>query len=125
MSEYLAWINNDLSFEKHGEITLIRTFISSQLIFSHEMSAVWKASIAKAINIGVFHSASVLITMVLFGVSWYTGAPLSAQRIYSTLGWVFCLRLTVFLFMMYLVEDNKQLGSSLKRIQVHHPEVIT
>lgn len=87
--------------------------------FRWEVSEIWKANIAKSINMGLFQSASVVISMALFGTAWYTGVPLSAQRIYSTLGWVFCLRLTIFLFMMYLVEDNKQLASSLKRIQVN------
>uniref|UniRef100_A0A8W8LH46 Multidrug resistance-associated protein 4 n=1 Tax=Magallana gigas TaxID=29159 RepID=A0A8W8LH46_MAGGI len=92
----------------------------SEIVFNirgWEVSEIWKANIAKSINIGLFQSASVVISMALFGTAWYTGVPLSAQRIYSTLGWVFCLRLTIFLFMMYLVEDNKQLASSLKRIQ--------
>nr|XP_034300520.1 multidrug resistance-associated protein 4 isoform X1 [Crassostrea gigas] len=92
----------------------------SEIVFNirgWEVSEIWKANIAKSINMGLFQSASVVISMALFGTAWYTGVPLSAQRIYSTLGWVFCLRLTIFLFMMYLVEDNKQLASSLKRIQ--------
>eukprot|EP00105_Crassostrea_gigas_P042556 XP_019926704.1 PREDICTED: multidrug resistance-associated protein 4-like isoform X4 [Crassostrea gigas] len=82
-----------------------------------EVFQIWKASIAKSINMGLFQSASVVISMTLFGTAWYTGVPLSAQRIYSTLGWVSCLRLTIFFFMVYLVEDSKQLASSLKRIQ--------
>lgn len=92
----------------------------SEIVFNlrgWEVSEIWKANIAKSINMGLFQSASVVISMALFGTAWYTGVPLSAERIYSTLGWVFCLRLTIFLFMMYLVEDNKQLASSLKRIQ--------
>ncbi|XP_065933452.1 ATP-binding cassette sub-family C member 4-like isoform X1 [Magallana gigas] len=92
----------------------------SEIIFNIrglEVFQIWKSSIAKSINIGLFQSASVVISMALFGTAWYTGVPLSAQRIYSTLGWVSCLRLTIFFFMMYLVEDSKQLASSLKRIQ--------
>ncbi|XP_065928246.1 ATP-binding cassette sub-family C member 4-like [Magallana gigas] len=92
----------------------------SEIVFNirgWEVSEIWKANIAKSINIGLFQSASVIISMALFGTAWYTGVPLSAQRIYSTLGWVFSLRQTIFLFMMYLVENNKQLESSLKRIQ--------
>ncbi|XP_065930407.1 ATP-binding cassette sub-family C member 4-like [Magallana gigas] len=92
----------------------------SEIVFNIrglEVSEIWKANIAKSINMGLFQSASVVISMTLFGTAWYTGVPLSAQRIYSTLGWVFCLRFTIFLFMMHLVEDNKQLASSLKRIQ--------
>ncbi|XP_034300532.2 ATP-binding cassette sub-family C member 4-like [Magallana gigas] len=82
-----------------------------------EVFQIWKANIAKSINMSLFHCASVIISMVMFGTAWYTRVPLSAQRIYSTLGWVSCLRLTIFLFMMYLVEDSKQLASSLNRIQ--------
>ncbi|XP_065933456.1 ATP-binding cassette sub-family C member 4-like isoform X3 [Magallana gigas] len=92
----------------------------SEIVFNIrglEVSEIWKANIAKSINMGLFQSASVVISMALFGTAWYTGVPLSTQRIYSTLGWVFCLRFTIFLFMMHLVEDNKQLASSLKRIQ--------
>ncbi|XP_065933440.1 ATP-binding cassette sub-family C member 4-like isoform X2 [Magallana gigas] len=92
----------------------------SEIVFNlrgWEVSEIWKANIAKSINIGLFQSASVIISMALFGTAWYTGVPLSAQRIYSILGWVFSLRQTIFLFMMYLVENNKQLESSLKRIQ--------
>nr|XP_034300519.1 multidrug resistance-associated protein 4-like isoform X5 [Crassostrea gigas] len=92
----------------------------SEIIFNIrglEVFQIWKSSIAKSINIGLFQSASVVISMALFGTAWYTGVPLSAQRIYSTLGWVSCFRLTIFFFMMYLVEDSKQLASSLKRIQ--------
>ncbi|XP_056011170.1 ATP-binding cassette sub-family C member 4-like isoform X2 [Ostrea edulis] len=92
----------------------------SQIIFKlrrSEMSQVWKAYITKALNIAVFQSAATIISISLFGLAWYMEIPLSARKIYSTLGWILCLRLTIFLYMMYLVEDNKQLSSSLKRIQ--------
>lgn len=83
------------------------------------MSQVWKAYITKALNIAVFQSAATIISISLFGLAWYMEIPLSARKIYSTMGWILCLRLTIFLYMMYLVEDNKQLSSSLKRIQVN------
>ncbi|XP_062616989.1 ATP-binding cassette sub-family C member 4-like isoform X2 [Saccostrea cucullata] len=92
----------------------------SEIIFKlrrAEMAQIWKAYIWKAINIGVFQTATMIIIMFVFGLAWYMGVPLSTQKIYSALGWVFCLRLTIFLFMMYMVEDNKQLASALKRIQ--------
>ncbi|KAJ8304060.1 hypothetical protein KUTeg_017643 [Tegillarca granosa] len=73
-----------------------------------EIIEIWKATMAKAINISIYLSVPRLLCIVVFTAAWKLEVPLTMQLIYSTIGWIEALRLTRVLVLDEMNEPTNE-----------------
>ncbi|KAL5004812.1 hypothetical protein ScPMuIL_018268 [Solemya velum] len=82
-----------------------------------EVKYIRYGALVKSINIGLYHSGTKIMLLVIFIAAWQLQHRLSSQLIFSVIGWIELLKKSVFLFWSLSIENNTQLASSLQRIQ--------
>ncbi|KAL3867301.1 hypothetical protein ACJMK2_044515, partial [Sinanodonta woodiana] len=82
-----------------------------------ELQQLWQSSLLMSVNKSLFLTSGRLLALVMFAAAWRMGLPLTAKTVFSSIGWIEILRLSVFLFLLCAIEKNTQLAASLKRIQ--------
>ncbi|KAL3867290.1 hypothetical protein ACJMK2_044504, partial [Sinanodonta woodiana] len=82
-----------------------------------ELKQIWHSSVLMSVNKSLFLASGRLLALVIFAAAWKMGLPLTAKTVFSSIGWIEILQLSVFFFLFSAIEKNTQLAASLKRIQ--------
>ncbi|XP_050401602.2 ATP-binding cassette sub-family C member 4 isoform X1 [Patella vulgata] len=83
----------------------------------HEIKFVKRAMSLKSLNLSLMKVSPKLMALVIFVAIWWVGNPLSVRLVFVTVGYMYILQDSVFLFLFLAVENITILLSSLKRVE--------